>query len=69
MGKKQITEGLAGTVGIHSLVNRSLSDQFVPTHSRRRKGFEPIINAVSSSFTTAKKQCRCSITLMYCEEY
>ena len=36
-GKRQITESPAGTVGIHSLVHRSLSDPFVPTHSRRRK--------------------------------
>ena len=37
-GEGQITESPAGTLGIYSLVHRSLSDLFVPTHSRRREG-------------------------------
>ena len=36
--KRQITESPAGTVGIYSLVHRSISDPFVPMYPWRRKG-------------------------------
>ena len=37
-GKRQITEIPARTVGIYLLAHRSLSDPFLLTHPRRRKG-------------------------------
>ena len=36
--KRQITESPAGTVGIYSLVHRSISDPFLPMYPWRRKG-------------------------------
>ena len=55
----------------HTFTCTSLLKRPICTYAfseKRGFSFAPIINAVSFSFTTVKKQCRCLITLMHCDD-
>ena len=57
--KRQITESPAGTVGIYSLVHRSISDPFVPRHPRRRKSL--VLRRLLTPFRSYLSQQRSNV--------